>query len=197
MARWHESALVSLKGCAKIESSIRSMILQRAHANIVSHSFKAPNGAAAKVKQEQTNGEAAVPDDRPPWLLDPPLDHDLIHARRIFQKWEKSIKWNTPYPDILRGLQDWLFMELDQLGDVGTDPREGTIEIEAKFGEIKRDGDRYSLPVVNAAIIHPQAYSKFDLHFESNMSVVSHILTIAKRSSKSGRLTEARLITHT
>lgn len=96
---------------------------------------------------------------------------------------------------MLRALQDWLFVELDQLGDVGTDPREGTIEIEAKFGEIKRDGDRYSLPVMNAAVIHPQAYNKFDLHFESNMSVVSTRRLCAQRSPV--RLTDTRPITRT
>ena len=154
------------------------------------------NGAPPpRVKQEPANGEAFIADDRPPWLIEPPLDHDLIHARKIFQKWEKSIKWNTPYPDMLKALQDWLFMELEQLGDVGTDPREGTIEIDAKLGEIKRDGDRYSLPIMNAAVIHPQAYNKFDLHFESNMSVVSTRSTMTGAGAVT--LTVTRTIMHT
>lgn len=71
----------------------------------------------------QTNGQPAppssIPDERPPWLHNPPLDMDLIGAREALGPWEKSMKWNTPYPDMLRVVQDWLWQNLEQLGDIG------------------------------------------------------------------------------
>lgn len=116
---------------------------------------------------------APVPDGRPPWLNNPPLDHDLIHARQLLGgKWEKTFKWNTPYPDMLMAVQNWLGDELNQLGDVGRDPRDGTIEIEAKFGTLKHEGNPFNLPVENATVIRPQENHR--LHFESTMTEVSN-----------------------
>lgn len=124
---------------------------------------------------QQTNSQptpnAAPVDGRPPWLNNPPLDHDLINAQQIFGKWEKTFRWNTPYPDLLSNVQEWLRLELNQLKDVGKDPLEGTIEIEAKFGTLKHDGDPFRLPVMGATIIHPQA--KPVPSFESDMEAVS------------------------
>jgi hypothetical protein len=47
-------------------------------------------------------------------------------------KWEKTFRWNTPYPDLLMVVQNWLSRQLEELRDVGMDAREGTVEIEAR-----------------------------------------------------------------
>lgn len=117
-------------------------------------------------------------------MLNPPLDHDLINARQVLGPWEKTIKWNTPYPDILGTVQDWLFRQLDQLGDVARDPREGTVEIEAKFGTLIKDDDRLSLPVMNACVIDPHASSRMHLRFESTMTAVSLMSTTIGKPHK-------------
>lgn len=108
------------------------------------------NGASAHAQQtngrpaqsRQTNGATHNTDidGRPPWQQDPPLDYDLIRPRRILGQWEKSFRWNTPYPSMLKEVQNWLWMELSKLGDVGVDPREGIVEIEAKFGTLLQNG---------------------------------------------------------
>jgi hypothetical protein len=109
----------------------------------------------------QTNGQSTangtVPDGRPPWLHNPPLDMDLIGARDALGSWEKSMRWNTPYPDLLRVVQDWLWQNLEQLGDIGTNPQEGSVEIEAKIGYlIDNDTDRrLQLPVMTMCVIQP------------------------------------------
>ena len=113
--------------------------------------------------QSMANGSA--PDGRPPWLHNPPLDMDLIGARDALGPWEKSMRWNTPYPDMLRVVQDWLFSNLEQLGDIGTNPQEGSVEIEAKIGYlIDNDTDRrLQLPVMTMCVIrddpsHPNRF---------------------------------------
>jgi len=127
--------------------------------------------------QQQPNGHPAANGnsaDMPPWLQNPPLDQDLIHCRRVLGQWEKTFKWNTPYPDMLRVVQDWLFQQLSQLKDVGNDPREGTVEIEAKIGRISRkggdEGERLRLPVLSATVLHPSFNDK--ISFESEMEQV-------------------------
>ncbi|KAK3719463.1 hypothetical protein LTR37_004321 [Vermiconidia calcicola] len=109
-----------------------------------------------------------------PWLQNPPLDHDLIQGRRILGNWEKTFRWNTPYPDQLRVVQDWLFGELSRLGDVGSDPQTGTVEVEAKIGTLlKHDPtERCQLPVMNMSIIDPRANNRYS--FESQMTEAEH-----------------------
>ena len=125
----------------------------------------------------QANGQLAINDveldGRDPWTYPKPLDMDLIEASQVLGKWEKTFRWNTPYPDMLREVQNWLFAHLDQLGDAGTDPREGTIEIEAKIGTLLiagSDDERCNLPVGSMAIIRPEANGRY--HFESQMTPV-------------------------
>lgn len=109
-----------------------------------------------------------------PWHRDPPLDEDLIHTRSILGPWEKTFRWNTPVPDMLKALQDWFYMRLHELRDVGTDPMEGTIEIEARLGHLVNPdtGYRASLPISSAAIIHPDANHRYAFH--SAMTMESH-----------------------
>jgi hypothetical protein len=57
---------------------------------------------------------------------------DLIKTSAVMGKWEKSFRWMQPSLDLHQAVQDWLFLQLSELEDVGRDPREGTIEIEAR-----------------------------------------------------------------
>lgn len=120
----------------------------------------------------QTNG-APVPAE--PWLQDPPLDTDLIRARSVLGPWEKTFKYNTPIPSMLRVVQDWFWSLLEQHADIGTDPRTGTIEIEAKIGTLVRSGerDRAQGPLMSVGVLHPSLNSQY--RFESRMEEVSVI----------------------
>ena len=119
-----------------------------------------------------TNGNGL--DGREPWNYDPPLDMDLIEASKVLGKWEKTFRWNTPYPDILKAVQDWLWQNLDQLGDVGTDAKEGTVEIEAKIGWLidNNTDERLRLPVATMCVIQPDQGNRYS--FRSEMKLVSH-----------------------
>ena len=71
---------------------------------------------------------------------------------------------------MLRVVQDWLFVQLNQLGDVGTDPKYGTVEIEAKIGTLLEGGRRCSIPVADMSVVQPRENDKY--HFESQMNLV-------------------------
>lgn len=124
-----------------------------------------PNGTAIPA---QANGDVA------PWQRDPPLDDDLIHARRVLGRWEKSFRWNVPNPAFNRAVADWLYAQLKANDDIGTDPREGVIEIEAKIGTLIDEGTgrRCELPVQNCCVINPAAARR--LRFESEMNEVRY-----------------------
>ena len=104
---------------------------------------------------------------------EPALDMDLAHARSILGPWEKTFKWNTPVPSLLKVIQDWLWKHLKQHSDVGNDPRTGTIEIEAKIGTLIRSGehDRAPSQYVNMGVIHENFNKQY--RFESRMEEVS------------------------
>lgn len=120
---------------------------------------KAPpvtNGGTRQPINDHVNHVNNVPADRPAWLHNPPLDLDLIKARNILGPWEKTFMWNTPYPDLLRAVQDWTFVTLDGLQDVGWSPNDGAVEIEAKIGTLlDRDDQRCNLPVATSTLISP------------------------------------------
>lgn len=122
-----------------------------------------PNGTA---RPDQANGELA------PWQRHPPLDDDLIHARKVMGRWEKSLRWNVPNSTFNTAVTDWLFEQLKANADIGTDPREGVIEIEAKIGTLidESTGRRCEIPAMNSCVIHP-AYAR-RLRFESEMNEV-------------------------
>jgi hypothetical protein len=124
-----------------------------------------PNGA--------TPSNGAPIDLSAPWTLPQPLDTDLIHARAILGPWEKTFKWNTPLPALLKVVSDWLWQQLEQHSDIGHDPRTGTIEIEAKIGTLIRAGenDRAQGPYLNTGVIHPLHNKNY--RFESRMEEVS------------------------
>jgi hypothetical protein len=102
---------------------------------------------------------------------------DLIEARSVLGPWEKTFRWNTPYPDMLKVVQDWLWQNLDQLGDVGSDPREGQVEIEAKIGTLidNNTDTRLKLPVATMCVIQPDLHSN-RYSFRSEMREVSHMI---------------------
>jgi len=137
-----------------------------------------PHPAPMSQPRHQPNGATpsnGAPIDRSaPWTLPQPLDMDLIQARKILGPWEKTFKWNTPLPALLKVVQDWLWQQLEQHSDIGTDPRTGTIEIEAKIGTLIRAGenDRAQGPYLNTGVIHP-AHNK-QYRFESRMEEVSN-----------------------
>ncbi|WPG97256.1 Hypothetical protein R9X50_00002800 [Acrodontium crateriforme] len=138
------------------------------------------------------NGNVASVD---PWLQNPPLDQDLIHARSVLGSWEKSARWNTPYPDLLKAVQDWLYSQLVNLQEIGNSPDEGAIEIEAKIGQIKtKDSEnRVYVPVMNAVVLESGWFSK-NCRFESQMDerafrvMNSYLNTTLTESMKPGRV---------
>lgn len=128
-----------------------------------------PNGSA------QSNG-AHHPTE--PWLQPQALDMDLAHARSILGPWEKTFKWNTPLPALLRVVQDWLWQQLEQHSDIGNDPHTGVIEIEAKIGTLIRSGEqeRAQGQYLNTGVIHPGMNKQY--RFESRMEEVSSVMKI-------------------
>jgi hypothetical protein len=132
-------------------------------------------------RPQQTNGQqqgAPQPNgnaqhsalDVAPWQQNPPLDHDLMRARKILgPKWEKSIQWNVPLSSLVKSLMDWLYASLEANSDIGLDPREGAIEIEAKIGTLvdSNTGERMVLPVMNAVVLDPRTTERYQ--FESQM----------------------------
>ena len=137
-----------------------------------------PHPAPMSQPRQQPSGATpsnGAPVDRAaPWAQPQPLDMDLINARAILGPWEKTFKWNTPLPALLRVVQDWLWQQLEQHSDIGHDPRTGTIEIEAKIGTLIRSGEheRAQGPYLNTGVIHP-AHNK-QYRFESRMEEVSN-----------------------
>jgi hypothetical protein len=105
---------------------------------------------------------------------------DLIEASQVLGKWEKTFRWNTPYPDVLKTVYDWLWQNLEQLGDVGTDPGEGTVEIEAKIGWLidNNTDERLRLPVATMCVIQPDYGNRYS--FRSEMKLVSALPTPAQ-----------------
>jgi hypothetical protein len=108
---------------------------------------------------------------------EPALDMDLAHARSILGPWEKTFKWNTPVPSLLKVIQDWLWKHLKQHSDIGNDPRTGVIEIEAKIGTLIRSGehDRAPSQYMNTGVIHENFNKQY--RFESRMEEVSRAIS--------------------
>lgn len=78
-----------------------------------------------------------------------------------------------PLPALNKAILDHLWQNLQANADIGHDPREGTIEIEAKIGTLK-DVDtqnRWALRSLNTVVIDPLDNRKF--RFESEMNEVS------------------------
>lgn len=137
-----------------------------------------PQPAPMQQPRQQQNGAAhsngAPVNQSEPWLQQQPIDMDLAHARSILGPWEKTFKWNTPLPALLRVVQDWLWQNLEAHSDIGNDPQTGVIEIEAKIGTLVRSGeqDRATGQYLNAGVIHPGLNKQF--RFESRMEEVSN-----------------------
>lgn len=108
-------------------------------------------------------------------LHDGPLDNDLIRARRILDPgWERSMDGNVPITSLVKQVMDWLYVSLDTNADIGLDPREGAIEIEAKIGTLidKDTGDRMSLPITSATVLETRSNGTYQ--FESQMLEAAH-----------------------
>lgn len=155
--------------------------------NLLQEKSQQPNGrpnginAPATPAQQQMNGHVQhnmapanpnVGSDKP-WAQNPPLDTDLVNARNLLGAWEKSMHWSTPISPFTKAITTWLWQNLEQNADVGMDPREGSIEIEAKIGTLVDvdSGHRIQLPVLNACVISPAQNRK--MRFESEMNEVS------------------------
>lgn len=82
--------------------------------------------------------------------------------------------WQTNMPSIVKSVTDWLVGNLQNLRDVGFDPREGSIEIEGKIGTLlTQNGSRCDLPVTSMVVLDPSASYTRNLRFESQMQDVS------------------------
>lgn len=142
----------------------------------------APQANGHALQRERVTGSMDL--DRP-WLQEPPLDNDLIRARQMFGHWEKSIRWSQPVVDMEKVVADWLYIQLMQLQDVEDDPQIGSIEIEAKIGQIidKRSDMRMQLPVQSATVVS-ETWCRENTRFESQMEKVRTILTFFASCAK-------------
>lgn len=123
-------------------------------------------GPAARDAAAGSRPNAAVTGDQP-------VDTDMVRIRGMLGEWERSYKNSQPLPDTKRVIADWMFTQLAQLRDVGTDPHYGTVEIEGKIGTLfhKDTGERCNFPVMNTVILSPQQSDAY--RFESRMQEVS------------------------
>ncbi|KAF2771066.1 mRNA triphosphatase CET1 [Teratosphaeria nubilosa] len=126
----------------------------------------------------QQHHKAPIDADRMPWQHETPIDLDLLKARELFGQWEKSFQWYTPMPDVEAAVMDWLVIELNQLQDVGYDPQEGSIEIEAKIGRVinKATNERIlpsAFPAVQLSVLS-ESFALNNTRFESEMEMKEH-----------------------
>lgn len=124
------------------------------------------NPRAKSVSQPQAQPMAQPPKQN---LPAPPAAVTPVNGGR----WEKSLKNMEPLPALNKAILDHLWQNLQANADIGHDPREGTIEIEAKIGTLK-DVDtqnRWALRSLNTVVIDPLDNRKF--RFESEMNEVS------------------------
>jgi hypothetical protein len=105
---------------------------------------------------------------------DLPIDETLRRMRRLKGKWERSLTGTTKLSNIVERIADWLVLKLNECADVGMDPREGTVEIEAKVGRLyNNDGQRLSLPVMGMTVLRPD-WADNNCRFDSQMVEAEH-----------------------
>lgn len=139
------------------------------------------NGTASNSQSQQVQGRVNVPVRREASAapMSMPMQQTNGHGPSAGPadedpSWEKTITQETPIPDMVRCVCDWLFMEIPRYKDIGTgDPSSGAFEIEAKLGTLMRVGEesRVQLPVATAVAIPAEVSRNY--RFESKMDVVS------------------------
>lgn len=108
-----------------------------------------------------------------------PVDEELAKMRRIKGAWEKSFAGTVSLPDIPQTIADWLHghlsMSFRRDGRAGLDPRDGTLEIEAKIGRIQRRGrdERLTHGVCSITVLDPK-FADNEVAFESEMNEREH-----------------------
>ncbi|KAK4555163.1 hypothetical protein LTR86_007929 [Recurvomyces mirabilis] len=133
--------------------------------------------------QQPVNGQRSQDDNyfppgvdpERPWADDPPLNRDLMQMQHCLslQKWEKSLKYHDPMPDMQRCAMDWLYREMSQLKDIPHDKRIVEIEIEGKIGRIMKGDERLSMPILTSTVLS-EDYAQRNLRFESKMEIHEH-----------------------
>ncbi|TKA81193.1 hypothetical protein B0A55_02637 [Friedmanniomyces simplex] len=149
------------------------------------------NGVVAANPQHQqsppqSNGNRMSPNDYlpegcnpdKPWSDSVPLDRDLLRTKHCLglEKWERSIRWTAPMPEMLKQVIDWLYVQLNNLQDVPDNPEEVEIEIEAKIGQIVNagKGERIMMPITSPAILNQMWATSDNIRFESQMELNEH-----------------------
>lgn len=157
---------------------IWAMLSKRNPAWSVERGFKdevkpEPNGTSRPKQEAIAHDDAAHALSTEPWTQPLPYDMELIRAREVLGEWEKSIRWNTTYPDTLAAVQDWLYRHLLEHQDIVQDASLGSIEIEAKIGHLVKPstGEHATLPVLSATLLDPAVNR--DYRFESELQEVS------------------------
>jgi hypothetical protein len=76
---------------------------------------------------------------------------------------------------MLTAVQDWLWLKLSELREVGNNPLDGSIEIEAKIGTLldASTGDRLKWPLMSPVVV-AEDFNK-NLKFESRMVEAQHM----------------------
>lgn len=95
--------------------------------------------------------------------------------------WEPSITNVTPYEEVTRVISDFLFLEVVERKDigtnaVGTDPVQGAqLEVEAKLGQLidKNTNERVRLPILTECVFNKDD-SNWRAAFKSSMTEVRH-----------------------
>ncbi len=118
--------------------------------------------------------EGSDPDK--PWSDSIPLDRDLLRTKHCLglEKWERSIRWTAPMPEMLKQVIDWLYVQLSQIQDVPDNPEEVEVEIEAKIGKIVNvgNGERIMMPITSPTILNQMWATGDNIRFESQMELV-------------------------
>ncbi|KAK0363916.1 hypothetical protein LTR91_014055 [Friedmanniomyces endolithicus] len=120
--------------------------------------------------------EGSDPDK--PWSDSIPLDRDLLRTKHCLglEKWERSIRWTAPMPEMLKQVIDWLYVQLSQIQDVPDNPEEVEVEIEAKIGKIVNvgNGERIMMPITSPTILNQMWATGDNIRFESQMELNEH-----------------------
>lgn len=129
------------------------------------HAFvdKKVNGQSSKIEDAGLHGEKAR------------ISHVLGGP------WEMSIADMVPTDEMLQAVADFMFRGMLLHPELGAgDPRLGSLEIEAKLGQIvqPKTGDRIHLPVQSMTVLD-QRFSH-DVSFRSEMSPVSNLMDVVK-----------------
>ncbi|KAK0946989.1 hypothetical protein LTR29_001572 [Friedmanniomyces endolithicus] len=140
------------------------------------HQHAPPQSNGKRLSRRDYLPEGSDPDK--PWSDSIPLDRDLLRTKYCLglEKWERSIRWTAPMPEMLKQVIDWLYVQLNNIQDVPDSPEEIEVEIEAKIGKIVNvgNGERIMMPITSPTILNQMWATGDNIRFESQMELNEH-----------------------